>query len=146
MLAECKTTTKDHYTLQLEDLLKLRKQAAHYADWVFQVEFSNGSHPNKFAVISWATLMELWRHKPTGYMGLSPADFFQIGKSFNVRHDDIIKKWGSTQGLTPAFRITFNHPDDKEAGPAGKSSFALISWVVYLVLSDAAEKAQNAST
>lgn len=134
---ECKHTSNRTFILKLDDLMKIREEAllGHLEDPVMQVEFvGQVGQSEKLAVLGWNSLMQLWKTKPAAYIGLVTVNHFQIGKQFILKLDEWIAHKGKGQ-LTPAYRVTFNQPDDKEI-PAS-NSFALIDWQTYLDLREA---------
>ena len=108
---ECKFTEADSYTLKLEDLLKLRKQAIKggLERPIFQIEFK-GKFKAKYAVVEDYTLeemsLETWKETDKKQMILSAEELYSslapkriifgklqaIGEGFN-RHVFVIYEW-----------------------------------------------------
>lgn len=126
---ECKCTSKLVYILKEDELQKIKLEALKggFEDWVMQVEFlGQVGSSKKFAVVDCKMFMEMWTEaRPQGYTSLSSQSIVQVGKSHQLKVDEL--KYGHGLHVT---EILFT--EDKETVGTRDPVYLVVPWQAYL--------------
>lgn len=125
---ECKHTSKQVYILKEADLLKIQMEALKggFEDWVMQVEFLGAvGRSKKFAILDSKMFRDMWlTAKPDNYEATGYSSLCQIGKSFQLKIDEL----SSHEGLHVT-QLAF--VEDGDVVPKPKA-YTIIPWQAYL--------------
>jgi len=120
---ECKFTEKDRYTLKLDELVKLRKQAIKSLEYpVFQFAFLFNNQLTKYAVISWK-----------GDVSAADTSWGTIAKQMTLLRDNL-----QLYLLSGRIHLSFS-PRGATLSTLHQRSFEVMRWEDYLKMREQAE-------